>query len=55
MNSADMRPIITVLGLGAGDAGQLPLNVYRRLRSASSLYLRTGEHPVVRELLDELP
>ncbi|WP_079474394.1 nucleoside triphosphate pyrophosphohydrolase [Marinococcus halophilus] len=55
MNDTNIRPVITVLGLGAGDAGQLPLDVYRRLRAASPLYLRTREHPVVKELEEELP
>ncbi|MEH7343458.1 nucleoside triphosphate pyrophosphohydrolase [Bacillus sp. JJ1532] len=44
---------ITILGLGAGDLEQLPLGVYRALKSASPLYLRTKEHPVVMELVKE--
>jgi len=44
---------IFVLGLGAGDIEQLPVGIYRRLQKASPLYLRTGEHPVVRSLEEE--
>lgn len=46
---------ITVVGLGGSDASHMPLGVYRRLTSASALYLRTKEHPVVAELGAELP
>lgn len=41
---------IEILGLGAGDIEQLPYGVYKKLVSASHLYLRTREHPVVSEL-----
>ncbi|MBS4193419.1 nucleoside triphosphate pyrophosphohydrolase [Bacillus sp. FJAT-49705] len=44
---------ITILGLGAGDIDQLPLGVYRSLKNASPLFLRTKEHPVVLELEKE--
>lgn len=44
---------IRILGLGAGDLEQLPLGVYRALKNASPLYLRTKEHPVVKELEQE--
>lgn len=46
---------ITVVGLGGSDASHMPLGVYRRLTSATALYLRTKEHPVVAELGAELP
>ncbi|THE11470.1 nucleoside triphosphate pyrophosphohydrolase [Bacillus timonensis] len=42
--------MITVLGLGAGDLSQLPLGIYRRLLAAEHLFLRTKEHPVIKEL-----
>ncbi|MBM7588194.1 tetrapyrrole methylase family protein/MazG family protein [Bacillus pakistanensis] len=44
---------ITVVGLGAGDLLQLPLGVYRELKSTQNLYLRTKEHPVVEDLEKE--
>lgn len=44
---------ITIIGLGAGDLEQLPLGVYRALKNASPLYLRTKEHPVMTELEQE--
>ncbi|QRG67803.1 nucleoside triphosphate pyrophosphohydrolase [Brevibacillus choshinensis] len=45
--------IITVVGLGAGDLDQLPYGIYRTLKQAAHLYLRTQEHPVVAELAAE--
>ncbi|MBP2242591.1 tetrapyrrole methylase family protein/MazG family protein [Cytobacillus eiseniae] len=44
---------IRILGLGAGDLEQLPLGVYRAMKNAERLYLRTKEHPVVKELAEE--
>ncbi|KON85866.1 hypothetical protein AF332_02935 [Sporosarcina globispora] len=44
---------ITILGLGAGDLDQLPFGVYRKLKNAETLYLRTKEHPVLRDLEHE--
>lgn len=44
---------ITVIGLGAGDLAQMPLGIYRRLQHCDALYLRTKEHPVVKELEQE--
>jgi tetrapyrrole methylase family protein / MazG family protein len=41
---------IEIIGLGAGDLDQLPLGVYRKLKGNHPLYLRTKEHPVVKEL-----
>ena len=42
--------MITIIGLGAGDLEQLPLGVYRLLTEAEHTFLRTKEHPVIREL-----
>ena len=36
---------IKVVGLGAGDLDQLPLGVYKLLKSGKPVYLRTKEHP----------
>lgn len=44
---------ITVLGLGSSDFEQLPIGVYRKLKNAAPLFLRTKEHPVVDELIRE--
>lgn len=44
---------ITVVGLGAGDLDQLPYGIYRTLKQASHLYLRTQEHPVIAQLVAE--
>ncbi|WP_077620161.1 nucleoside triphosphate pyrophosphohydrolase [Bacillus sinesaloumensis] len=42
--------MITVIGLGAGDLSQLPLGIYRKLLATEHLFLRTKEHPVIKEL-----
>lgn len=44
---------ITVVGLGAGDMDQLPLGIYQKLKQSEHTYLRTKEHPVVKELIEE--
>ena len=44
---------INIVGLGAGDLDQLPLGVYKRLKSGLPVYLRTKEHPVVSQLEEE--
>ncbi len=42
-----------IVGLGAGDLDQIPLGVYRLLKSGKPVFLRTKEHPVVDELEKE--
>lgn len=44
---------LTVIGLGAGDFGQLPMGVYKKLKVASKIYVRTLDHPVLKELVEE--
>ncbi|PSL27128.1 tetrapyrrole methylase family protein/MazG family protein [Planomicrobium soli] len=44
---------IHIIGLGAGDLDQLPLGVYKNLKKAERLYVRTAEHPVLVELAQE--
>lgn len=44
---------IEIVGLGAGDFEQLPLGVYKTITKAKHLYLRTSEHPVVKQLIEE--
>lgn len=48
-----MGKTIEVLGLGAGDLEQLPFGVYKKLINANHVYLRTKEHPVIDELVQE--
>ncbi len=44
---------IVIIGLGAGTLEQLPLGIYRFLTKAENVFLRTREHPVVKELETE--
>ena len=45
---------ITVIGLGAGDLSQMPLGIYKMLMNQNQpLFLRTREHPVIKELEKE--
>ena len=44
---------IHIIGLGAGDLDQLPLGVYKKLKAADNLYVRTEDHPVLVELAQE--
>ncbi len=48
-----MNGEITVIGLGPGGLEQLPLGIYKLLKQERLLFLRTKEHPVVAELIDE--
>src|SRR5699024_3439823 len=49
-----MSKVIKILGLGAGDINQLPLGLYRMLlKETGTIFARTIEHPVVRELQEE--
>ncbi len=44
---------ITIVGLGAGDLEQLSLGIYRLMKKGNALFLRTEEHPVVKDLVEE--
>ncbi|MFJ7828468.1 nucleoside triphosphate pyrophosphohydrolase [Psychrobacillus sp. NPDC096623] len=44
---------ITIIGLGASDLDQLPLGIYKKLKTAEYLYVRTEQHPVLEELRTE--
>ncbi|UOQ44667.1 nucleoside triphosphate pyrophosphohydrolase [Halobacillus salinarum] len=45
---------ITIIGLGAGELDQLPLGIYKVLQqNQDRLFVRTEEHPVLRELAEE--
>ncbi len=42
-----MESMITILGLGPGDASQLTRQAWQVLESSSEVYLRTSQHPAV--------
>ncbi|MCY9548279.1 nucleoside triphosphate pyrophosphohydrolase [Lysinibacillus xylanilyticus] len=44
---------LTVIGMGAGDFNQLQMGVYKKLKAARKLYVRTVDHPVLEELSAE--
>lgn len=44
---------ITIIGLGASELDQLPLGIYKKLKIAEHLYVRTEQHPVLQELKAE--
>ena len=44
---------IMIIGLGAGDINQLPYGVFKTLKHADHLFLRTKDHPVVEQLIEE--
>ncbi|WP_432353762.1 nucleoside triphosphate pyrophosphohydrolase [Sporosarcina sp. A2] len=44
---------ITIVGLGAGELDQLSVGVYRKLKAAQTLVVRTDQHPAVDELKAE--
>lgn len=44
---------LTVIGLGAGDFEQLQMGVYKQLKGANKLFVRTLDHPVLKELAEE--
>ena len=44
---------LTIIGLGAGDFEQLPIGVYRKLKQAKKICVRTKEHAVLDELENE--
>ena len=44
---------LTVIGLGAADFDQMQLGVYKKIKSVSHLYVRTEDHPVLKDLKAE--
>ncbi|WP_353854051.1 nucleoside triphosphate pyrophosphohydrolase [Bacillus sp. Bos-x628] len=46
---------ITVVGLGAGDMDQLTIGVYKQLKQAKEVFMRTQDHPLTVELMQEIP
>lgn len=53
LEGESMQKRITVIGLGAGDLDQLSLGVYKKIKEADQVYVRTKEHPVITELENE--
>lgn len=41
------------MGLGVSDYEQLPIGIYKKLKEAKKVFVRTMEHPVLRVLQDE--
>ncbi len=44
---------LTIIGLGASDFDQLQLGVYKQLKNTKKLYVRTLDHPVLKDLQAE--
>lgn len=44
---------IKIIGLGAGDMDQLSLGIYRAIKQANTVWIRTLDHPLVAKLADE--
>ena len=44
---------ITVIGLGASDFDQMQLGVYKKIKSVEHVFVRTEDHPVLRDLQAE--
>lgn len=48
-----MSGSVTVLGLGSGDPDQMTLGNWKKLKSASQVYVRTAHHPMMSMLQEE--
>jgi len=48
-----MKNKISIIGLGAGGMEQLSVGVYRKLKQTEHLFLRTKEHPVIKDFEEE--
>ncbi|WP_277630582.1 MazG nucleotide pyrophosphohydrolase domain-containing protein [Atopococcus tabaci] len=44
---------VTVIGLGPGHMDQIPVGIYRMILEAGTIYVRTNQHPAVKELEQE--
>ncbi|MFN2189100.1 MAG: SAM-dependent methyltransferase, partial [Candidatus Promineifilaceae bacterium] len=42
--------MITIIGLGPGDPGQITIEALEKLKTAAPLFLRTARHPAVNHL-----
>lgn len=41
---------LTVIGLGAADFEQMQMGVYKKIKAAKKIYVRTEDHPVIQDL-----
>ena len=48
-----MTHTLTIVGIGNHSMDDLPLGVYRFLKQQQSIYARTLEHPVIKDLIEE--
>ncbi|MFB5663760.1 nucleoside triphosphate pyrophosphohydrolase [Alteribacillus sp. HJP-4] len=48
--SEKSRPHINIVGLGAGELDQMPLGIYKECKKERLRYVRTADHPAVKEL-----
>lgn len=53
MEDRSMEKEIKIIGLGAGDIEQLTIGMWKELKNAQHLFLRTKEHPVIEDLIKE--
>lgn len=44
---------ITVIGLGAADFDQMQMGVYKKIKAAKKLFVRTDDHPVLQDLREQ--
>lgn len=44
---------LSVIGLGAADFEQMQMGVYKKIKAAKNLYVRTEDHPVLQDLKKE--
>lgn len=44
---------IVIIGLGAGDLNQLPYGIYKKLIQTTKCFVRTIDHPVIKDLTEE--
>ena len=49
-----MAHTITIVGLGNYGIDDLPLGIYKYLKTQDKVYARTLDHPVIESLQDEL-
>lgn len=49
----DLVNQLTVIGLGAADFEQMQMGVYKKIKAAKKLYVRTEDHPVLQDLKQE--
>ena len=44
---------LTVIGLGAADFDQMQMGVYKKIKAAKKLFVRTDDHPVLQDLREQ--